>query len=138
MLFLEPFAGAGGVIIEAFDAGYTVLSLDIDKRLRHGLKALGSLHLVAEATCLPFDDGMFTAIATEPPYHRNTRSLLLNAFNEFYRVLKPGGRLSMLVAQWQAESLLKHSATYSVKLLLTSPVNRKGTEVVVLVWEKGP
>lgn len=136
LFFLDPFAGTGGIIIEALEACYTVVSLDTDKRLRHGLKALGARHLLADASHLPFAEWTFTAIATEPPYHRNTGPLMLNAFGEFHRVLKTGGRLSMLVAQWQAEPLLKHSATHHMRLLLASPVNRKGTEVVVLAWEK--
>lgn len=136
MLFIDPFAGAGGIIIEAADAGYTVCSIDRDERLRYGLKALGAFHLVADAARLPFSDEVFTAIATEPPYHRDTFHLLLNAFDESYRALKRGGRLSMLVAEWQAGPLLQHSATRGMTLFLASRINRKGTSVATLAWEK--
>jgi hypothetical protein len=136
LAFLEPFAGTGGIVIEALDAEYNVVSVDVDKRLRHGLKALGAFHVQADATHLPWRDSTFTAIATEPPYHDGNPSMLLTAFDELYRVLEPGGRISMLVAQWQAKSLLEHSALRNTRILLASQIDRKGTPVAVLVWEK--
>jgi SAM-dependent methyltransferase len=136
MVFLEPFAGTGGIVIEALEAGYEVVSADLDKRLRHGLKALGAVHLQADATRLPCVDNVFTAIATEPPYHGVSQPMLLTTFDELYRVLRSGGRISMLVAQWQVKSLLEHSAARKIKVLLASQVDRKGTPAAVLVWEK--
>ena len=136
--FLDPFSGAGGIVIEALDIGYTVFSVDIDRRLRPGLEQFGARHHVTDATQLPFDDGMFIAIATEPPYHRDTRAMLSKALGEIYRVLTPGGRLSMLVTEWQVQYLLDVSKRYSFQLLLASSINRKGTKVAILAWEKSP
>lgn len=136
--FLDPFSGAGGIVIEALDIGYTVFSVDIDHRLRPGLEHFGARHHVTDATQLPFEDGMFIAIATEPPYHRDTRAMLSKALGEMYRVLTPGGRLAMLVAEWQVQYLLDVSKRYSLQLRLASSINRKGTKVVVLAWERSP
>ena len=136
LAFLDPFAGAGGIVIEALDSGYTVFSVDVDNRLRPGLEQFGARHHVSDATQLPFSDGMFTAIASEPPYHRNTRAMLSKALGEIHRVLKPGGRLAMLVAEWQVHFLLEVSTKFTFQLRLASSINRKGTEVAVLAWEK--
>jgi SAM-dependent methyltransferase len=136
--FLDPFAGAGGIVIEALDSGYTIFSVDIDKRLRYGLEQLGAKHYVADATQLPFDDGKFIAVATEPPYHRNAQTVVCKALAEIHRVLAPGGRLSMLVARRQAEYLLEASSACGLRLRLAAPINRKGTDVAVIAWEKSP
>ena len=136
LAFLDPFAGVGGVLIEAIDRGYTVFSVDIDSRLRPGLEQLGARHEVADAAQLPFDDNQFVAIATEPPYHVSTRAMLTRAFGEINRVLAPGGRLALLVAAWQVQFMLEMSEGYGLAVRLASPVNRKGTDVAVLAWEK--
>jgi hypothetical protein len=136
LVFLDPFAGAGGIVLEALDSGYSVYSVDVDSRLRPGLEQLGARHYVADATQLPFDDDMFSAIATEPPYDRSTCDMLSIALDEMYRVLAPGGGLAMLVAQWQVQYLLDASAEYGLRLRLACPINRKGTDVAVLAWEK--
>lgn len=134
--FLDPFAGVGGIVIEAIDSGYTVFSLDNDPRLRHGLKHFGAHHVVGSAMRLPFATNTCSAIATEPPYHRRTKVVLLSTFVEMHRVLSLGGRLSMLVSPWQVESLLNEAAKVGMELFLASPVNRKGTPVAVLGWTK--
>jgi ubiquinone/menaquinone biosynthesis C-methylase UbiE len=64
--------------------------------------------------------------------------MLSKALGEMYRVLTPGGRLSMLVAEWQVQYLLDLSKRYSFQLRLASSINRKGTKVVVLAWERSP
>jgi tRNA G10 N-methylase Trm11 len=134
--FLDPFGGAGGVVLEALASGYTVSSVDIDAALRPGLEGLGASHHVADAAELPFGDETFTAIATEPPYHPSTQGMLARAFGEMVRVLAPGGRLSLLVAASQVQHLLDTSGGYNLRLRLASAIDRKGTDVAVLAWEK--
>ena len=46
-LFLDPFAGVGGLIIEALASNYEVVSADWDPVVQHGLAHLGARHLVA-------------------------------------------------------------------------------------------
>ena len=58
--FLEPFAGVGGIVLDALDSGYRVISADIDPILRPGLERLGSTHYVADARCLPFNRKQLT------------------------------------------------------------------------------
>lgn len=66
---LDPFAGAGGIVLEAAAGGWTVASADVDRALRYGLAELAWAHAVADARALPFATGAFAAVATEPPYH---------------------------------------------------------------------
>ncbi len=135
-MLLDPFAGIGGIVIEGIASGWSVTSCDIDPALRHGLAALGATHYVVDACELPLEAASVQAIATEPPYDLSTDILLRLALTEMYRVLQRGGRLSMLCAAWQADLLRHQAALLGLKPYLDAPINRKGTEVVVLAWEK--
>ena len=73
---LDPFAGTGGIVIEALESGWQVLSTDVDKTLRHGLKSVGSSHFVADASYLPFANESVDAVATEPPYDKQVEGAL--------------------------------------------------------------
>jgi adenine-specific DNA methylase len=134
--FLDPFAGIGGVVIEARKNGFQVFSSDIDPFLMHGLEHLGAAHSVSDARCLPFDNNTIDAIATEPPYDQSTEILLADSLKEMVRVLKIGARLAIFAAAWQADLL--RSAGFSRKLVpfLEAQVNRKGTDCFVIAWEK--
>ncbi|HZR38898.1 MAG TPA: methyltransferase domain-containing protein [Ktedonobacteraceae bacterium] len=135
-LFLDPFAGIGGIIIEALARGCTVFSIDIDAALRHGLSKLGAHHQVADASRLPFATGTFDAIATEPPYHEQAHETVLAALSEMTRVLKPGGRLAILSTIEQAQDLRQQINVLGLHLYLDVPIDRKGLDVVVLALQK--
>lgn len=135
-LFLDPFAGVGGLVIEAVSSDYEVVSTDWDPVLEHGLAHLGARHLVADARHLPFPDETFDAIATEPPYHEEAIPLLIEAIHELHRVLKRGRRLALLCAASQADTLCQQASALGLRIVLDAPVDRKGLDVVVLVWRK--
>jgi SAM-dependent methyltransferase len=134
--FLDPFAGVGGIIVEAMTGGLRVLSCDRDPALRFGLQSLGSRHSIADAPSLPFAPGVVDAIAAEPPYDRQAESAVLDSLAEMHRILKAGGRLALLCAARQAEGLRQKAAALGLANFLDSPINRKGTDCVVLAWEK--
>ncbi len=135
-VLLDPFAGIGGIVIEAIASGWSVVSCDIDPVLRHGLAAFGAAHYVSDACRLPLEAEKVQAIATEPPYDRGTAGILGTALKEMWRVLQGGGRLAMLCAAWQAEMLRDEARVLGLRVYLDTPINRKGTDVVVLAWEK--
>jgi hypothetical protein len=135
-LFLDPFAGVGGIVLEALASGYSVLSLDVDPALRHGLAEFGARHSVAQAQQLPFGAETIEAIATEPPYDTQAELALKDSLNEMHRVLKKESRLAMLCAAWQAPGLRQKAETLGLEPYLDSPINRKGTDCVVLAWKK--
>lgn len=134
--FLDPFAGVGGLVLEAVASGLRVLSADRDPKLRRGLAASGARHCVADASRLPFGDESIDAAATEPPYDEQAESVVVRALAEMARVLKLGGRLAMLCAAGQVDSLRRTGHSLGLSLFLDSPIDRKGTDCVVLAWEK--
>jgi SAM-dependent methyltransferase len=133
---LDPFAGVGGIILEARSSGHSVVSFDLDPSLRHGCVALGAAHSVADASHLPLRTGTIDAIATEPPYHGEAEQVVARALVEMARVLKVGGRLAIMCADWQVEMLRRLGASLRLEAFLDTPVNRKGTDCAVLAWEK--
>jgi SAM-dependent methyltransferase len=139
-VLLDPFAGAGGIVLEARDAGWTVLSTDLDPALRFGLSELATVHLVADARALPLGHQSVDAIATEPPYHPSATGMLLEGLGELARVLRRGGRLTMLVGAGQRPHLLTRAEQLGFCNELDTPVDRKGTAVAALVWtrQRGP
>jgi SAM-dependent methyltransferase len=135
-LLLDPFAGVGGVALEARAAGWRTVTADLDPALGHGLGRLGDAHLVADARRLPLRAGVLDAVATEPPYDRGTGPLADQALAELHRLLRPGGAAALLCAAWQAPGLRATGAGLGLRVALDCPVDRKGTAVVALAWRK--
>jgi SAM-dependent methyltransferase len=133
---LDPFAGAGGVVLAALAGGYRALSCDIDPALRHGVRGLGAQHAVADARRVPFADGSIDAIATEPPYEQDATDAVVGALQEMARVLHPGGRVALLCAAGQADALRAQATALGLAPFHAAPIDRKGTPCAVLAWEK--
>ena len=135
-ILLDPFAGAGGIVLEARDSGWQTLSADDDATLRFGLAGIATGHLVADARALPLLSHSIDAIATEPPYHLSATEAVLASIDEFFRVLRPGGRLAMLVAAAQRAAMGRRAADLGFVLELDAAIDRKGTAVAALVWRR--
>ncbi len=130
---LDPFAGAGGVVLQAVRAGWTPVSADVDPTLRHGLAELsGGRHVVAGAAALPLGASSVDAVATEPPYHGSATATVVAAVAEAARVLRPGGRLAMLVATAQAPAVRAAAGASGLAVDVDVAVDRKGTDVTCL------
>lgn len=136
LALIDPFAGAGSIVMEARDRGWLAISADVDPTLRHGLDRLGSGHVVADARSLPFPVGTFDAVATEPPYHASAADAVEEAMGELQRVLRPGCLLAMLVASDQRAGLVRRASRLGLSPELDVAVNRKGLPVTVLVWRR--
>jgi hypothetical protein len=135
-LLLDPFAGAGGVVIEALAAGWRVVSIDDDPAVRHGLAHLGADHVVADARRIPLADASVDAAATEPPYDQRAGRLVVDVLGELGRVVAGGGRIAMLSARWQAPELVRASIGIGLVTELETPIDRKGVEVTAVVWRR--
>ncbi len=133
---LDPFGGGGGIIQEAVRARLVPQSVDIDPILAPGLERMGARHHVGNAVDLPFAYESVDAIATEPPFDRESRDWIAQAFDEMLRVLKVGGRLAVYCAEWQAEPLRIQGGLSPLKQLLDLPIDRKGYPCHLLAWEK--
>jgi SAM-dependent methyltransferase len=134
--FLDPFAGAGGVVIEALRHGWEVVSVDIDPYVSHGLEFLGSKHAVADAQQLPFAPASFDAVATEPPYDPEAFHIVCGAMREIDRVIAPLGRIAFLIAEQHYPAVNNTSRLLSWNEELTERIDRKGTSVRVVSWRK--
>jgi hypothetical protein len=135
-VLLDPFAGAGGVVIEAVASGWLVVSADLDPTLRWGLAGAGARHLVADARRLPLAGGCVDAVASEPPYDPGQGDLVAEAVPELGRVLRPGGRAALLCAAWQAAGLQRAAAATGLAPELRAPIDRKGLAVELLLWRR--
>ncbi|HEY7295642.1 MAG TPA: hypothetical protein VH916_11410 [Dehalococcoidia bacterium] len=137
-VLLDPFAGAGGIVIEAVAAGWRCLSMDRDPALRFGLSAIGGRHCIADVCVLPLAPASVDAIATEPPYEPEGQDAMLGGLAELHRVLRPGGRATLLCAQWQAPAIRARAVSAGFQMVLEAPIDRKGLPVVVFAWQKPP
>ena len=135
-VFLDPFAGAGGIVIEAGLAGWTALSLDNDPALRFGLDRSADCHIVGDARALPLADESVDAIASEPPYHPAYIETVAASIREMARVLRPGGRAALLVQSGQVDLLNEVAQQVGLRAELNEPINRKGTSVSCLCWAR--
>lgn len=133
-LLLEPFGGAGGVVIEARSSGWTVLSVDRDPTLRFGLRALSDLHVVGDAAALPVAALAVDAVATEPPHHPSALAMVEASIGELARALRAGGRMAVLLAAHQAEAVRRAAAEAGLTPEVDAAIDRKGTEAWCLSW----
>jgi hypothetical protein len=134
---LDPFAGIGGVLIEAAAAGVAAVSVDNDAFLRYGLARIsGGRHCLADASRLPFRDGTFDAIATEPPYDRSAEPVVPAFVDEAYRVLRQGAFLAVLCSLWQEAPLKAAAADKGFVLRHEERIDRKGSACPALLWRK--
>jgi tRNA G10 N-methylase Trm11 len=98
-VILDPFAGNGGLVMEAKRRGLRIIVSDIDEGLSPGLSALEpEMYFVSDARNLPLCTDSFDLIVTEPPFHSSYLQAVMDSLTELHRVLKPKGRLILLIA----------------------------------------
>ena len=103
-LFLDPFCGTAGILVEAGLLGARVIGIDAQKKLVQGAKmnmeAFGADYVLMEgdACRIPLKAETVNAVVTDPPYGRSAailaeslEVLYAGALSEIYRVLEPGG-----------------------------------------------
>lgn len=135
-IMLDPFAGAGGIAIEAVRRGWRTVTVDVDRSLRFGLAEIASTHIVADAAALPIASQSIAAIATEPPYDLTSLGEVVASLGELERVLVPSGTIVFLASVHQADPLREAGESYHLSLVLDAAIDRKGSDVVCLGWKK--
>ncbi len=95
---LDPFAGNGGLVMEAKRRELRIAVSDIDEDLSPGLSALEpEAYFVSDARYLPLQTDSFDLTVTEPPFCSSYRQAVMDSLTELHRVLKPKGRLILLI-----------------------------------------
>ncbi len=131
---LDPFAGLGGVARAASERSLNALASDRDAVLLPGLRRrLPGAVLLADARALPFADAEFDGVLTEPPYHRADREDLAASIPELARVVRPGGVLVLLVADF-LRRIASPPDNCVEERVLEAP--RHGIRCLALVWRR--
>jgi hypothetical protein len=136
-VLLDPFAGIGGIALEAAAAGLEATTADNDAWLRHGLvRMTGGRHVVADTRELPLRDGAIDAVATEPPFDAQADDAVAQGLWEIGRSLRRGGRCSMLCARRQAGLVSCGAEAAGLSLMHREDIDRKSTACTLFLWEK--
>jgi len=99
-MILDPFAGFGGIVLEGRRRGFSIVAIDIDETLRPGLaEASGGKCVICDANRLPLPTASCDSIITEPSFRRIHRESTITALPELRRVLKPYGRMTLLISE---------------------------------------
>ena len=134
---LDPFAGAGGVVIELQGPDVSVFSMDIDHAVAPGLSDLShGRHLQASAAAIPLRDGCIDGIATETPFDPEADRATEHAFREMHRCLAAHGRIAVMAPERQAMTMRTMAAELGLQPFADAAVDRKGVPVSVVAWAK--
>ena len=124
---LDPFCGTGGILLEAGLIGCKILGGDIDQRMIDGSIQNLEHYGIMEPDIRKIDVSDWSekvdAIATDPPYGRSAStakepidSLYKRAFEMSQSVLKPGGKLAIVLPDE------KHVKLSSLELEMIQPI----------------
>jgi tRNA (guanine10-N2)-dimethyltransferase len=138
---LDPFAGTGGILVEACLMGIAGVGLDVQRRLVRGARAnlegLDCSLLCGDAQRLPFRDASMDGAVLDTPYGRSAliraisrEGLLARSLAELHRVIKPG-RLMVVVADRSIEDHVR-GAGFDVAERHTDRVHRSLTRYIFL------
>ena len=126
-LILDPFAGYGGIVFEGRRRGFSIVASDIDCSLSPGLSSLASSnYFVADARSLPLAANSIDLIITEPPFRTSHRQAVMDSISELYRVLKPGGRMILLVSTDMCEEVYTSFEKLGVEIKILGVIPRGG------------
>ena len=127
----DPFAGIGGVILEAKLLDIRTLSVDIDPRVAPGLSQIADRHMVADSTSMELESESIDCVATELPFHKGSEELFEPLSRQLAHILSVGGYVSILAAEWQG-TLLRESLERYLVVHMDASLDRKGSSCRLL------
>jgi len=134
---LDPFAGIGGIVLEAVRRGITAICGDIEEALRLGLARISDGRAcIWDARALPLPAGCVDAVVTEPPYSHAWRDAVVASLAEASRCLRPGGRFVALMDGALTEAVLPEAASTGLRVEHDFPVRRQGFVARAICWVK--
>jgi tRNA (guanine10-N2)-dimethyltransferase len=148
-LFLDPFCGSGGLLLEAVSIGSIPIGVDNDYRILRGCRRnLNYFHtpffgLLADARTLPFRFQTIDAIAMDPPYGRSSSTrklgiatLLKASLKRIRDAVTPGKHICFAVPLELFEKSIIDSKDYAVKEEHSVYVHRSLTRHIVVLRRK--
>lgn len=133
---LDPFAGSGGIIYAASVAGLflELYSADIDDTLSPGLEMYGARHFCGDSAQLDFGGALFDAVISETPFAPDAMNTVLSVLSNVARHLKSSGRITLMCARYQSQSIRAHLKALGFHEYLFYSIDRKGTEVDIIAY----
>ncbi len=136
-LFLDPFCGTGGILIEAGLIGARIIGIDVQEKMVKGAEenlrdyGLNGDLIVGDASKIALQDNSVDAIVTDMPYGRSSlisgsgyfttdsrsgflKRLYQNVLNEIHRVLKARGKVVVIS---NSSSIYSLSREYNFRVL---------------------
>jgi len=137
-IILDPFAGIGGLLLESRSRELRIFASDIDPVVRPGLAHVTDNRCVlADARNLPFRDAFFDAIITEPPFGSIYRQNVIDSLSELCRVIKPMGKIILLIAQDMYDAIASYIVDSGLKMTGDFTIRRHGGLISrVLMFQK--
>ncbi|MFO8080999.1 MAG: hypothetical protein R6V07_11925 [Armatimonadota bacterium] len=133
-LVVDPFAGIGGIVMEARRMGLEAVCGDIAPALAPGLREVsGGLAAIWDARSLPLPDDCAAAVVTEPPYSDEAHADVLAAMPEITRVMAPDARAVILIDEEMAADVLTATETAGLHAQEHYTVHRAGSMTARLV-----
>lgn len=140
-LLLDPFCGAGGILVEAGLVGARVIGSDFQSKMAKGAKLNLDFYgadyflLISDACNLPLKDKCIDAIVTDPPYGRSARieardieDLYNRSLLEMHRVLKEN-KIAVVVSDRSIKSLAEN-AKFEVLEVIHQRVHKSLTRYI--------
>ena len=147
-IFLDPFMGAGGMMMEAGTMGYSTIGIELGYWMSRGARMnLSDLSfsgyelffwsiLRCDSNKLPLKSNSIDLIVTDPPYGHSTmlggqklEELLSNVLLECYRVLKIGSRMVISIPS----QIIVNFEDFSVLERILDRVHSSLTRVIYLL-----
>ena len=148
-MFLDPFCGTGGFLLEAAAIGSIPIGVDSDQRTLWGCQRnlthfeTPFFGVRADARTLPFRSQSIDAIATDPPYGRSSSTrkssvatLLKASLTELADVLTKGKHICFAVPLEQFNESIIDSKEYAIIEEHSVYVHRSLTRYVVVLRRK--
>jgi tRNA (guanine6-N2)-methyltransferase len=146
---LDPFCGAGTILIERAHLGRYAMLLGSDRdaaalaaaRVNVGARYKPIQLENWDAGALPLGDASVNKIVTNLPWglrygsHGENRKLYPIWMREFARVLKPGGMMVMLTAEWRLMRELERTRKFAPSKIIR--VSVLGKSAAIYVCRKG-
>lgn len=135
-VLLDPFAGTGGILLEAERANpfLTLISGDNDLLIEPGLKRISHQHYTMDADKIPTGKFTVDSLATEIPFSSEATAGVLRGLRHLFSMLSPEGKVAIMCDIHQQNQISESLAELSLHPIFQLPLHRQGIDVMVSLW----